>query len=55
MPYPQPPRGGPSKGGFPPPQRRPSGPTKGGRPDPRYATLTGRSQPTIPFNPPYGR
>ena len=48
MPYPQPPRGGPSKGGFPPPQRRPSGPTKGGRPDSRY-------QPTIPFNPPYGR
>ena len=55
-PYPQPPRGGPSKGGFPPPQRRPSGPTKGGRPDPRYATLTGRPQPTIPFNPKfYGR
>ena len=55
-PYPQPPRGGPSKGGFPPPQRRPSGPTKGGRPDPRYATLTGRPQPTIPLIPKfYGR
>ena len=38
-PYGQPPRGGP---------------TKGGRQDPQYATLTGRSQPTIPFNPPYG-
>jgi len=48
-PYGQPPRGGPSKGG-----RGPSGPTKGGRQDPQYATLTGRSQPTIPFNPPYG-